>query len=95
MLPTDKQVKPTGCMCPFNLLQILSYIVFTFYVYAFYFINIVVWSDSPKLAWSFAVPYTILLIFTAIFTLAAALSDPTDPTVYEHRLKQFNKYWLV
>ena len=85
----EEFVKSNGCMCPMHPLQITSYIAFALYVFSFYFIDIVVWSDSPIIAWSFGVPYTILLILIVIFTLMATLVNPTDPTVF---MERFNKY---
>ena len=91
----ERSIKPNGCMYPFHPFQIMSYIVFIYYGYCFYFIIIVAWSKSPILAWSFGVPYTILFIAIAVIAIVATLSDPTDPTVKIEKLKKLNKYFIV
>lgn len=89
--PKKRQIKAHGCICPFHPFQVVSYIVFLFYGYSFYFITVVVWSDSPFLLYGFTVPYSVLYIAIAITAFVATLSDPTDPTVHEERAKQLNK----
>jgi hypothetical protein len=95
ILPMDITVKPTGFMCPMHPVQILSYVVFFFDGYCFYFISIAIWSESTALSWSFAVPYTILFILVIVFAVIVTLSDPTDPTVYKERLMQLNGLLLT
>ncbi len=87
-------VKPHGCMYPFHPFQIASYFLFFFYAYVFYFIDLVAWADTPGLAYSFAIPYSMLFIGIAVVAIIATLSDPTDPTVYEEKRKKTNKYGL-
>ena len=89
-----EQVKPHGCMCPVHPFQIVSYCLFSFYAYVFYFIDIVTWIDIPYMIYIFSIPYTILFVLTAVFATIATLSDPTDPTVYEEKKKKSNKYFI-
>jgi len=90
IIPMDIEVKPIGCMCPLNIVQIISYIVFGFDGFCFYFITVVAWSKSIVLVWLLAVLYTILFILVSIFALLVSFSDPTDPIVYKERLMQLN-----
>ena len=77
-----KDIKPHGCFCPFHYFQIFSYIIFIFYAYVFYFIDIIAWKDSFAFGFCFGIPYSLLYIAICIITFIATLSDPTDPTVY-------------
>lgn len=81
------KVKHHGCVCPFNIMQILSYVVFAFLVYSYYFINAILFSYSIVLLCLLTIPYSINLILIVIAALLATISDPTDPTVYKEKGK--------
>jgi len=87
--------KPHGCMCPFHPFQIISYLLFFFYAFVFYFIDIVAWSKTPALCISFVIPYSIIFLSLAVTAIIATLSDPTDPTIYDERTKRDNNDIIV
>lgn len=88
-------VKPHGCMCPMHPLQLVSYLLFTFYAYVFYFVELVTLRTQVVAAVLVAIFYSALFFAVACVAVAATLSDPTDPTVAEERRKKMSKYESV
>ncbi len=85
-------IKPHGCLLPLHPFQIMSYILFFFYAYVFYFIELIALKTPAALPYILAVPYTILFILVAITAIIATVTDPTDPTVATERAKKHNKF---
>ena len=81
----DYTIKPHGCICPFHIYQICSYIIFLFYAYVFYFIETVGLYIYNPWQYIIAMPYTILYIIICIFAFKVSLCDPTDSIIYEER----------
>ena len=77
--------KTHGCMHPFHPFQFISYFTFGFYLYVFYFIDIIALLQYPVMILVFGILYTLNLPILITETLIATLSDPTDPTVYEEK----------
>lgn len=85
---SDYNLKPKshGFLCPFHPLQILSYVVFAFYVYVFFFIEMISLSTFKAAPYAISPVYIILAIATCVVTVVATAIDPTDPTVQrEHQ----------
>ncbi len=85
-------LKPHGCMCPLHPLQLLSYLVFAYYVFVFYFLELVAFRDQPLLCYLLVAFYSILACAVIIVAILATAIDPSDPTVESERLKRRNKY---
>ena len=87
----ERPVKPHGCLCPLHPFQLLSYLVFFFYAYAFYFVEVVALKEYIALAYVLAIIYSALFIAVAVVAIVATLIDPTDPTVALEREKKKQK----
>ncbi len=87
----QQPVKPHGCVCPFHPLQVLSYVLFFFYAYVFYFIELIALQEPYVLPFILLVPFTLLFLTLAVVAVVATLRDPTDPTVSLERQKKAKK----
>ena len=76
-----KRVKRHGCICPFQLHQLITYAFFFLLGFCFYFINVVAWSQSLRYLLGFTIPYTLLFLCISVLTLVITLNDPTDPLI--------------
>ncbi len=89
--PPDMKVKRHGCICPFHPMQVLSYLIFLFYVYVFFFIELVSLQQLGSPIYVLIVPFALLFVAMAAADIVLTLSDPTDPTVYSERAKKDHK----
>lgn len=81
----DKMVKKNGFARPFHIQQIITWLIFAFDTYAYYFMNIVTLSHIVPLAAVLGVVYGIIITFVFYYGVLSTKSDPTDPTIYAER----------
>ena len=84
-----QKVKYHGCSCPFHPFQLLSYLICFFYIYSFFFIDIII-LESFKII--LILMYSIIVVLVIITALITTLTNPSDPTVALERKKRDNKY---
>jgi len=82
------QPKLHGFACPSHPLQIVSYLVFAFYVYVFFFIEIIALSTFKGVPYAISSVYILLVIATCTVTILATAIDPTDPTIKERQQRK-------
>jgi hypothetical protein len=80
-----RRVHIHGLKCPWNLFQILSYLVILLDSYAFYFITIVAYSYSAGISVTIGIIYSLILMVVLYYGYIATKIDPTDPTIHAYR----------
>lgn len=84
----QRRVRKHGFECPWDIVQILTYILYFGDIVSFYAIDIVCLSHNPLLASALGAVYAVLATFTAAYAVISTKINPEDPTIEQVRMCQ-------